>query len=86
MSYQLQRFKLSHLQWQLWAVSECVRRLVFCHPEPMVISFLSSLCFSETAVFIRISSFQKLPTGLQSSSDSYLNPLLLAATTDMLHL
>jgi len=64
-------------------LSESVRRLGYCHP--MIISFLSFLRFSETFAFIRTSSFQKRPTGLQSSSDTYLNPLV-AAIVDMLHL
>jgi hypothetical protein len=60
-----------------------VRRLGYRHPEPMVISF----CHSSASLKLRrLSGFQKLPTGLQSSSDSFLNPLLLAAITDMLHL
>jgi len=39
-------------------------------------------------VTLPVCFFQKLPppTGLQSTSDLYLNPLLLAAITDMLHL
>jgi hypothetical protein len=63
---------------------ESVSRVgLYCHP--MVISFVPSLRFSETSVFIRTSSLQKLPTGLQSSSDSYRNPFLLGAIRYMLH-
>jgi len=62
---------------------ESVSRLGYCHL--MVISLFSFVRFSEASAFIRTSSFQKLPTGLQSSSDSHVYPLLLAAITDMLH-
>ena len=40
----------------------------------------------KTSLFQFVSFRSYLPTGLQSTSDLYLNPLLLAAITDMLHL
>ena len=45
-----------------------------------------SFCFSEASAFSKTPSSQKLSTGLQSNSDSYLNSVILAAIIDMLHL
>src|SRR5258708_5198114 len=63
---------------------ESVSRLGLCC-HSMVISLMSSFRFFETSAVIRTASLQKLPTDLQSSSESYRNPFLLAAITDILY-